>query len=84
MATKETLNTRVTRLETTMAELAKSQARLDNALAHLAEVQAETKQQMAQLGKETDDRIQKLVGAIGEFQLQFSTQPKAEPALVRA
>jgi len=57
---KETITTRVTRLE-------ESQIRLNNAMAHLAEVQAQTTEQMTELGKETDRRIGELVSAIGEF-----------------
>ena len=48
-----------------MTRLEESVIRLDNAMAHLAEVQAETKQQMARIGRDTDERIGKLVSAIG-------------------
>ena len=77
----ETLNTRVTRLEKAMAEMAKSHVRLDNALAHLAEVQAkdeeeirkeeegirQMKREALEREKRIDDRIEKLVSAIGEY-----------------
>lgn len=43
----ETLNTRVTRLEKAMVQLAKAQTRMDNALAHLAEVQARDEKKSA-------------------------------------
>jgi len=67
MATKETLNTRVTRLE-------EAQIRTNNALAHLAEAQAKTEDTIRELRVESnerekrmDERIEKLVSAIGEF-----------------
>jgi len=74
MATKETLSTRVARME-------EAQIRLDNAMAHLAEVQAhdqtearerekrvdERIEKLAAEGKNTDERIDKLVIAIGEL-----------------
>jgi hypothetical protein len=74
MATKETLSSRVTRLE-------EAQIRLDNAMAHLAEVQAQDQtearerekriddriEKLAAEGKNTDARIDKLVIAIGEL-----------------
>jgi predicted nucleic acid-binding Zn-ribbon protein len=70
----ETLNTRVTRLEKAMTEMAKAQTRLDNALAHLAEVQAQDESDIRQMKKEAlerekriDERIEKLVIAIGEL-----------------
>jgi hypothetical protein len=70
----ETLNTRVTRLEKTMTELAASQVRLTNAQAHFAEVQAQGEGQIREMKKEAlererrvDERIDKLVSAIGEF-----------------
>lgn len=69
MPAKETLSTRVTRLE-------EAQIRVGNAMAHLAEVQAETKQQMLELGKETDRRIGQLVSAIGELIAQMKNGKK--------
>jgi hypothetical protein len=60
MAERETLTKRVTRLE-------EATIRVDNALATLAESEARLNNQMATLGKETDERIQKLVVAIGEL-----------------
>ena len=63
----ETLNTRVTRLEEAMVRLA-------NAQAHLAEVQAQDQTELREMKKEAlqrerrlDERIEKLVSAIGEF-----------------
>lgn len=67
MAKAETLNTRVTRLEKTMTELARSQVRLDNAMAHLAEVQAQDQTEARERERRIDERIDKLVSAIGEF-----------------
>jgi hypothetical protein len=63
----ETLNTRVTRLEKAMAELAEAQTRMDNALAHLAEVQAQDQTEAREREKRIDERIEKLVIAIGEW-----------------
>ncbi len=63
----ETLNTRVTRLEKAMTELAKSQARLDNAMAHLAEVQAQDQTDAREREKRIDERIEKLVLAIAQL-----------------
>jgi hypothetical protein len=70
----ETVNTRVTRLENTMAELAQAQLRMDNAMAHLAEVQARghdeldaMKIEAQEREKRIDERIEKLVIAIGEL-----------------
>jgi hypothetical protein len=60
MATKETLNSRVTRLE-------EAQIRLDNAMAHLAEVQAQDQTEARAREKRVDQRIGKLVSAIGAF-----------------
>jgi predicted nucleic acid-binding Zn-ribbon protein len=74
MPTKETLNSRVTRLE-------EGQIRLDNALAYLAESHAKTEEQfrrtdarLAELREESDrrearmdERIGHLVSAIGEL-----------------
>jgi hypothetical protein len=60
MATRETLSTRVTRLE-------EAQIRLDNAMAHLAEVQAQDQTEAREREKRIDERIEKLVIAIGEL-----------------
>ncbi|HUE20477.1 MAG TPA: hypothetical protein VMQ86_02275 [Bryobacteraceae bacterium] len=60
MATKETLNSRVARLE-------EAQIRLDNAMAHLAEVQAQDQTEAREREKRVDQRIDKLVVAIGEL-----------------
>jgi hypothetical protein len=62
---KETQNTRVTRLEEAMIEMAKAQTRMDNALAHLAEVQAQDQSEARERGRLLDERIDKLVIAIG-------------------
>jgi predicted nucleic acid-binding Zn-ribbon protein len=67
MAQRETLGTRVTRLENAMAEMAKAQTRMENALAHLAEVQAQDQTASREREKRVDERIEKLVSAIGEL-----------------
>ena len=56
----ETLNTRVTRLEEAMIRLA-------NAQAHLAEVQAQDQTEARERERRLDNRIEKLVSAIGEW-----------------
>jgi len=58
MPTKETISNRVTRLE-------EAQIRLDNAMAHLAEVQAQDQTEAREREKRIDERIEKLVSAIG-------------------
>ena len=74
----EKINSRVTRLEKAMIQMAKSQTkfqtrvdktliRLDNAMAHLAEVQAQDQTEARRREKRIDERIEKLVSAIGEF-----------------
>jgi hypothetical protein len=74
VATKESVNTRVARLE-------ESRIKMQNALAHLAEVQAQDQtearerekrideriENLLAAGRNTDARIDKLVIAIGEF-----------------
>lgn len=64
---KETLNTRVTTLETAMLKLT-------NSMNHLAEVQAQQTERLTELRVEEakrderqDERIGKLVSAIGEL-----------------
>jgi Ribonuclease G/E len=59
MPAKETLNSRVARPE-------EAQIRLDNAMAHLAEVQAQDQTEAREREKRVDERIDKLVIAIGE------------------
>jgi hypothetical protein len=56
----ETLTTRVTRLE-------KGMIRVENALAHLAEIQRREIEESAARDKRMDERIEKLVSAIGAF-----------------
>jgi hypothetical protein len=80
---RETVGTRVTRLEEAMAEMAKAQVRMENALAHLAEVQARDEEEIREMKKEAlerekrlDERIEKLVIAIGEL---ISRMPREEP-----
>jgi len=67
----ETLNTRVTRLEKAMAQMARSQTKFQtqvgNALAHLAEAQAHGETLAREREKRIDQRIEKLVIAMGEF-----------------
>lgn len=57
---KETLNTRVTRLEELTATLLESQIRTDARIVELREEANERE-------KRADERIEKLVSAIGEF-----------------
>ena len=57
---KETLTTRVTRLE-------EAQIRLTTAMAHLAEVQAQDQTEARERERRLDERIEKLVSAIGEW-----------------
>jgi flagellar hook-basal body complex protein FliE len=66
----ETLNARVTRLENLMGRaftaieaLADKEARLDDVLATLTEAQIRTEERF----QRTDERIDKLVSAIGEM-----------------
>ena len=66
----ETINTRVTRLEdlagrafTAIESLADKQARLDDVLVTLTEAQIRTEERF----QRTDDRIEKLVSAIGDL-----------------
>ena len=56
----ETLTARVARLE-------EAEVRLSNAMAHLAEVQAQDQTEAREREKRIDERIEKLVIAIGEF-----------------
>ena len=56
----ETLKERVTRLE-------ESQIRLSNAMSHLAKVQAQDQTEAREREKRIDDRIEKLVIAIGQL-----------------
>jgi hypothetical protein len=67
MPAKETLNTRVARLE-------EAQIRLDNAMAHLAEVQAQDQTEAREREKRLDERIEKLVVAIGELVTRMPEQ----------
>ncbi|HEY7388707.1 MAG TPA: hypothetical protein VH640_09365 [Bryobacteraceae bacterium] len=73
---RETMGARVTRLEEAMIKLA-------NAQAHLTEVQARDEEDIHQMKKEAlerekriDERIEKLVIAIGEL---ISRMPRQEP-----
>ena len=59
----ETLNTRVTRLEKAMAELAEKHAQLDDLVKVLVDAQIKTETRFQQTG----ERIDKLVSAIGEL-----------------
>jgi hypothetical protein len=59
----ETLSTRVTRLERAMAEIAEKHSRLDDLVSVLLDAQIKTEKRFQQ----TDERIGKLVSAIGEF-----------------
>jgi hypothetical protein len=64
----ETLSARVTRLEEAMVRLA-------NAQAHLAEVQAQDQTEAREREKRIDERIEKLVIAIGELLPRNGKQP---------
>jgi hypothetical protein len=59
----ETLNTRVTRLEKLMAEVAEKQSHLDDLVRVLFDAQIKTEERF----RRTDERVEKLVSAIGEF-----------------
>jgi hypothetical protein len=72
----ETLSTRVTRLEKAMVEMAHAHTRMENALAHLAEVQAQDQTEAREREKRVDERIEKLVSAIGEL---ISRMPPLPP-----
>jgi hypothetical protein len=79
MAKTETLNTRVTRLENLMCVLADNQAKLDDALVLLTEAQIKTEerfQQVAQDFQATDERIGKLVSAIGVLVGKMPNSPE--------
>ena len=76
---RETLSTRVKRLEEAMAEMAKAQTRAQNALAHLAEVQAADQTEARDREKRIDERIEKLVIAIGEL---ISRMPPIPPKAI--
>ena len=65
----ETVSTRVTRLEEAMI-------RLTNAQAHLTEVQAQDQTEARGREKRIDERIEKLVSAIGEWIRKTSNGPK--------
>lgn len=60
MPTKETLNTRVTRLEEAMVHLAESQAKTEETMRALRVESNEREKRM-------DERVDKLVSAIGEL-----------------
>jgi predicted nucleic acid-binding Zn-ribbon protein len=79
----ETLSSRVTRLEKAMAQMAESHVRLENAMAHLVEIQAAGQEEIRQMKQEAldrerklDERIEKLVSAIGEL---ISRMPPLPP-----
>ncbi|MGA2133175.1 MAG: hypothetical protein ABSH50_12845 [Bryobacteraceae bacterium] len=73
----ETLNTRVTRLETLVGALAENQAQLDGVLVLLTEAQIKTEERFQEVARrfqetderfrQTDARIAGLVSAIGEL-----------------
>jgi len=60
---RETVQTRVTRLENVMAALAEKQLELDGAVKVLLDAQMKNERRFDQLG----ERIDKLVSAIGEW-----------------
>ena len=64
---RETLNTPVTRLETVMAELAERQLELDAMVKVLLDSQIKTDQRFRETDQRLDERIEKLVSAIGEL-----------------
>ena len=59
----ETLSTCVTRLERAIAEIAEKHSKLDDLVPVLMDTQIKTEKRFQQ----TDERIDKLVSAIGEF-----------------
>jgi len=69
MAAKETVTTRVTRLEELHSVLAEK-------ITILVEAQIKTEKQLATMGKETDERIGRLVVAIGELITQMQNGKK--------
>lgn len=64
---KETVNTRVTRLEESMIAMAEAQIRMNNALTYLAEMRAQDQTEAREREKRIDERIEKLVTAIGQL-----------------
>jgi hypothetical protein len=66
-AIAETLNTRVTWLEKIVAELGKAQLKTENALSHFVEIQAQAQTEARERERRIDERIEKLVIAIGEL-----------------
>ena len=66
-AIEETLNTRVTWLEKIVAELGKAHLKTENALSHLVEIQAQAQTEARERERRIDERIEKLVIAIGEL-----------------
>jgi hypothetical protein len=63
----ETLGTGFTRLERIVADLGKAQLKTENALAHLVEIQAQNQTEARERERRIDERIEKLVIAIGEL-----------------
>ena len=66
----EKFGTRVERLENLVGVLAEKQAKLDDVLVLLTEAQIKTEEHFQEVGqrfRETDERIGKLVSAIGEL-----------------
>jgi predicted nucleic acid-binding Zn-ribbon protein len=59
----ETLNTRVTRIEKNLGEITEKQSHLDDLVKILLNAQIRTEKRF----QETDERIEKLVSAIGKL-----------------
>jgi hypothetical protein len=64
---KEPLGTRVTRIEEHMAKVAENMAELNAKMNILADVQIQIHKEMAERDRITDERIGKLVSAIGQL-----------------
>ncbi len=64
---KETLNTRVTRLETAMAELAEKMTTLVDVQIRAEEHTTKLDEQARERDRLLDERIEKLVSAIGDL-----------------
>lgn len=74
MPERESLSTRVARLENVGLKLAESHQRLDQKMAALIDAQIKTEQQLARVDeaarerdRQLDERIDKMVSAIGEL-----------------
>ena len=64
---RETLNTRVTRLENLMVSLAEKVDSIAGKVEVLVDAQIKNEQRFREMREETDERIRQLVSAIGEL-----------------